>query len=232
MCCFCKKKYILVVGNSGIANEQRLQILLNQIYKIEGEYKCDIEEYKSKKYNFLVYLGMDGSSFNKEHFRNSVYSVKTRIIAIICLENLNPRSNSLKGNLEELRCIFTSDELRKKLYVFFTFGTSRKASSLEKLREDVLDFNEMYELIGLFDMIGSAGVSLLSCCVPNKPYDKNKVLSFIRNSGLKPRLQPDDFSIEDVRVLRKENRLKKEFNSKRVWILDIRSKWTLNNIKF
>ncbi len=46
MCCFCKKIYILVVGNSGIANEQRLQILLNQIYKIEGEYKCDIEEYK------------------------------------------------------------------------------------------------------------------------------------------------------------------------------------------
>ena len=166
---------------------------------------------------------------NKEHFRNSVYSVKTRIIAIISLENLSPRSNSLKGNLEELRCIFTSDELRKKLYVFLTFGTSRKASSLEKLREDVLDFNEMYELIGLFDMIGSAGVSILSCCVPNKSYDKNEVLSFIRNSGLKPRV---DFSIEDVKVLRKENRLKKEFNSKRVWILDIRSKWTFNNIKF
>jgi hypothetical protein len=67
---------------------------------------------------------MDGSSFNKEHFRNSVYSVKTRIIAIISLENLSPRSNSLKCNSEELRCIFTSDELKEKLYVFFTFGTS------------------------------------------------------------------------------------------------------------
>jgi hypothetical protein len=84
---------------------------------------------------------MDGSSFNKEHFRNSVYSVKTRIIAIICLENLNPRSNSLNCNLEELRCIFTSDELRKKPYVICTFGTLRKASSLEKLREDIYDFN-------------------------------------------------------------------------------------------
>ena len=73
----------------------------------------------------------------------------------------------------------------------------------------------MYELIGLFDIIGSAGVSLLSCYVPNKPYDKIEVLSFIRNSGLKPRVQPDDFSIEDVQFLRKENRLKKEFSSKR-----------------
>jgi hypothetical protein len=39
--------------------------------------------------------------------------------AMIYLENLNPRSKSLKGNLEELRYVFTSDELREKLNVFF-----------------------------------------------------------------------------------------------------------------
>jgi hypothetical protein len=38
---------------------------------------------------------------------------------MIHLENLNPRSKSLKGNLEELRYVFTSDELRKKLNVFY-----------------------------------------------------------------------------------------------------------------
>ncbi len=78
----------------------------------------------------------------------------------------------MKGNLEELCFIFTSDELRKKLYEFFTFGTSTKNSSLDKLREDVLDFKEMYKLIGLFDRIGSEGGGLLSCCGPNIPYEK------------------------------------------------------------
>jgi hypothetical protein len=73
----------------------------------------------------------------------------TRLTAIICCENLNPRSNSLKGNLEELRLSFEADELRKKLYVSFTFGTSTKASSLEKLREDVLDFNEMFKMLNI-----------------------------------------------------------------------------------
>jgi hypothetical protein len=65
---------------------------------------------------------MDVSSFNKEHFRNSVYSVKTRIIAIICLENLSPRSNSLKGNSEELRCIFTSG---KALCIFYIWNIKK-----------------------------------------------------------------------------------------------------------
>jgi hypothetical protein len=158
--------------------------------------------------------------------------IKRLFVLIICLENLNPRSKSLKGNLEELRYVFTSDELRKKLYVFFTFGTSTKASSLEKLREDVLDFNEMYKLIGLFDRIESEGRDLLSCCGPNITYDNNEILSLIRHSGIKPRVHPYDLRIEDIKVLRKEYRLKKKFNSKRVWILDIGSKWTLNNIKF
>jgi hypothetical protein len=202
MFCKCKKKYILIITNFGIANQERLRIMLKNIYNIEGEYECEVQEYESKKYKFLICSRMDGSSFNREHFQNSVYSVKSNIKAIICLENLNPRSNYLKGNLDELRQVFTADELWKKLYVFFSFGTSKKPSSLEKLREDVLDFNEMYELIGLFQRIARKG--FFSCS---------------------SRVQPD-------KILAKENRLKIKFNSKRVWILDDAYKSTLFSIKF
>jgi hypothetical protein len=96
----------------------------------------------------------------------------------------------------------------------------------------------MYKLIGLFVRIGSEGGSLLSCCGPNITYDNNEILSLIRHSGIKPNVLTIyqyswyDLRIEDIKVLRKEYRLKKKFNSKRVWILDIGSKWTFNNNKF
>jgi hypothetical protein len=117
-----------------------------------------------------------------------------------------------------------------KTLCFFTFGTSVTPSNLEKLREDVLDFNEMYKLIGLFDRI--SGERLFSCCFGAKSYAETEVSSLLRHSGIKSRFQTDDLSVEDVKILEKENCLKKQFNSKRVWILGIGSESTLHRIKF
>jgi hypothetical protein len=205
-CCF-GKKYILVVSNVGQANEQRLKFLLEEVYRIQGKgYQRNEDEYESEKYFFKIYLNTDGEN------KTELKEIKSNIKAIICLENLNPRSNSLKGNLEELRYVFTSDELREKLYVFFTFVSSTKPSSLEKLREDVLDFNEMYKLIGLFDRI-SASPGLFSI------YFNYETGVSIRRSVLNSRDQ-------NVQIL------KKKFNSKHVWSLARGSESTLRKIKF
>jgi hypothetical protein len=207
-CCF-GKKYILVVSNVGQANEQRLKILLEEVYKIQGKgYQRNEDEYESEKYFFKIYLNTDGENLDK----NEIMENKSKIKAIICLENLNPRSNSLKDNLDQLRQVFTTDELWKKLYVFFSFGTSTKPSSLKKLREDVLDFNEMYKLIGLFDRI-SASPGLFSF------YFNYETGVIIRRSSLNSRDQ-------NVQIL------KKEFNSKHVWSLARGSESTLRKIKF
>jgi hypothetical protein len=160
---FRSKKYILVVSNVGQANEQRLKFLLEEVYRIKGkEYQRNEDEYESEKYLLKIYLNTDGENLDK----NEIMENKSKIKAIICLENLNPRSNSLKDNLEQLRQVFTSNELWKKLYVFFSFGTSTTPSNLDKLREDVLDFNEMYKLIGLFDRISINKKRLrIFCCL-------------------------------------------------------------------
>jgi hypothetical protein len=141
------KKTILVTG---YAREDKLKFLLENVYKIDGEYQQSTATYESNDYKFIVYLGLDSGDFDRNKFRETCKNIKN-LTAIICIENLNPRSNSLKGNLEELRYVFTSDELREKLYVFFTFGSSTKPSSLEKLREDVLDFNEMFNMLNVND---------------------------------------------------------------------------------
>jgi hypothetical protein len=122
--------FILIVANSGIANGAKLKFLLEDVLKIKGKYyKQNQNElmslYESNEYKFIVYLGLDSGDFDRNKFRETCKNIKN-LTAIICIENLNPRSYNLKGNIEELRYVFTSDELREKLYVFFTFGSSTK----------------------------------------------------------------------------------------------------------
>ena len=142
---FRNKKTILVTG---YVHENNLKFLWERVYRIRGVYDRSKATYESNDYKFIVYLGLESGNFDKNQFRETCRSIK-RLTAIIFCENLNPRSNSLKGNLEELRFSFEADELREKLYVFFTFGTSTKASTLEKLTEDVLDFNEMFKMLNI-----------------------------------------------------------------------------------
>ena len=237
------KKYILIVTNLGQANEQRLKLLLDDIFNIKGNgYQTDIDEYESNKYYFKVFRLTDGTNQNRND--NEIRCLKSRIKTIICLEHFNPRSNTLKGNLEELTKVFSAEELRKKLFVFCTFGTSTTPSSLEKLREEALDFNEMFRLIGLFDKLRVkpsrcfsifASINPLRCFsryASITPIDESEVSLLLLHSGIMPGAQSKDLSIEDVKILRKEYILKQKFNSKRVWILDLKSKWILNNISF
>jgi hypothetical protein len=119
-----KKKTILVTG---YVHDNNLKFLLERVYKIRGLYDGSKATYESNDYKFIVYLGLESGNFDKNQFRETCRSIK-RLTAIIFCENLNPRSNNLKGNLEELRLSFEADELRKKLHVFFTFGTSKASS--------------------------------------------------------------------------------------------------------
>ena len=90
----------------------------------------------------------------------------------------------------------------------------------------------MFRLIGLFDKLRVKPSGCFSFCASIKPYDETEVSLLLSHSGIMPRAHINDLSIEDVKILRKEFILKQKFNSKRVWILDIKSKWILNNISF
>ena len=93
-------------------------------------------------------------------------------------------------------------------------------------------FNEMFRFIGLFDKLRVKPTRCFPFCTSIKPYDESEVSLLLLHSGIMPGAQSKDLSIEDVKILRKEYILKQKFNSKRVWILDIKSKWILNNISF
>ena len=74
--------------------------------------------------------------------------IKRKLVAILYLVHCNPRPISLLDNLEELQKVFKCDELYNLLYLFcFTFENTL---SLEELRKNALDWNEMYRFIGLF----------------------------------------------------------------------------------
>lgn len=139
-----EKSCILVTGTT---NEEKLKLLLESVYKIQGKYSRLIEEYESNEYKFIVCSGLERADFNLNEFKIKCFNNKSKLVAIICLENLNPRSNELKENLKILKTIFSLLELNELLYLFFTF--TGKCSSLDKLRMDALNFNEVFNALSI-----------------------------------------------------------------------------------
>ena len=106
----------------------------------------DQTEYESNEYKFLVLLGSERAIFNETNFIENCRRIK-RLTAIICLENLNPRSLYLNDNLEILKRAFGTHKLRELLYVFFTF--TEQSSTLDQLRNDVLGFGGMFNILNI-----------------------------------------------------------------------------------
>jgi hypothetical protein len=138
-----RNSYVLIIANSG--NEEKLKFLLEEVFKIKGKYDLSDIEYESDEYKFMVHLGLEKLNFDTNNFNETCRKIKRNLTAIICFDNLTPRSNYLNENLDILRIVFEAEELREKLNVFFTF--TGQPCGLEELRKDVLEFDKMFNTL-------------------------------------------------------------------------------------
>ena len=75
--------------------------------------------------------------------------VQNGLKLIICLENLNPRPETLLNDIKILReCFESSNELKEKIFLIFTFS-NRNQSKLAELRSDILNFNAMFQILNV-----------------------------------------------------------------------------------
>jgi hypothetical protein len=218
----CEKKYVLIIANA--ENEDKLRFLLEDVYEIEGKFDINVDEYESKDYKFMAYCGIERRNFDQKRFKVNCLTFKSKITAIICLENLNPRSLYLNDNLDELKRVFRADELHDLLYVFFTF--TGESSSLNRLREEVLDFS-VFKSIGLFYRSLFCYLGEPLCWTSNETLQE---YSSLINQSVET-VQPRGLTKKTKTEIKNEL-LKKTFISHRFWILEADTKTILNDIRF
>lgn len=137
------KKNILLTGTT---NNEKL-ILLKKILPYDQN-DFDIindDEFFINNTHFYKDFSLNKLSFNLNDFKSIANKIKG---SIICLENLNPRADTLIENIKILNNVFGSDRLKKDLILLFTF-TEENSKSLDQIRNSVLDYNVLFKFLNI-----------------------------------------------------------------------------------
>ena len=111
-------QYILITG---IACEEKIRFLLKEVFHTRIQTQGNKFELKiSNNRTILVNCNLLSESFSLDALKTKCNQIRHSLIAIICLDTLNPRPEHLEHTIEILENIFCSNELNKKIYLFFT----------------------------------------------------------------------------------------------------------------
>ena len=139
-----RKKNILITGSP---STDWLKFLLENVFQINEPFNdLNKSHYESESYILNIACGLEKASFSFESYRNHCNQIKSNLVGIISIENLNPRPETLLNNAKIFERIFSSDDLNKYLYFFFTSSQSFK---VEEIRNSFLQFNEVLRILRL-----------------------------------------------------------------------------------
>lgn len=126
---------------TGSANEEKIKTVMKYLFDLE--YDSYFKEYKSKCFDIYVNTKLNTSSFDLNEFQKSCKNYNVSLNCIICIENLNPRPETLLNDLEILSNTFKTNDLRDKLNILFT--SSNENIDLNSIRNESLSFNVLFD---------------------------------------------------------------------------------------
>ena len=135
-----KEQYILISGSADDEAKKQLYECLFQI-----KYDSSIEQREYNRFKIIEQTDLNRLEFNKTNFIDKCNKIKNNLKAIICLENLNPRPETLLNDVKILSECFTSNELKEKIFFVFTFSNGSK--DLVEFRNDILKFNTLFDYL-------------------------------------------------------------------------------------
>ena len=140
--------YIFVTGKVSL---QTLNTVFIDIFQAANFQVKELKfEYNiSKNLTVVVDCDLGKLDFNLNEYKAKAFKLKPNLKAIICLDCLNPRPESLFTNVELLRSVFDLNELKSKTYFLFTY--SNKELTQNRFRDDAMHFNLIYELFHISD---------------------------------------------------------------------------------
>jgi len=134
--------YIFVTGK---ASFETLSLVFNKIFQVVNfqimEPKFDYQI--SENLTVVVDCDLGTLNFNLNDYKHKANLMRPNLKAIICLDSLNPRPDSLFTNVELLAKVFDSNELNMKTFFLFTYYNRELTQDI--FRKDAMEYNTIYE---------------------------------------------------------------------------------------
>ena len=136
-------KYILVTGS---ADEEQKILLFKNIFKIDTYSSLKKEYSMHNGWKIVHNCNLNRMGFNFEEFKIMCSTISNNLKGIICIENFNPRPETLLNDLKVLVNVFSNDTLKRYLLLFATFtNNNNNILSLTETRKDISDFRTIFE---------------------------------------------------------------------------------------
>ena len=135
------KKSILITGST---NTENLNLILSD-FDVKNISNIAEKKYVIEDCTLFIEIDLDRTHFDISTFENKINTFPN-LKAIICLENLNPRPETLVNNIKILGDAFEQKLLKTNLYFCFT---SNNKLDINYVRESALQFNEVFRVIGI-----------------------------------------------------------------------------------
>jgi len=142
-----EKKRFLITGSPKL---ESLIFLLRNVFSIKEPSNDFNKDYETDKFIITIACDLERANFNFKSFQTRCNNIRRNLRAIITIENLNPRPETLNNSMKKLGEIFSSSELEKSLYVIFTSNDNIDETYI---RESFLQFNVVFDILGISNEI-------------------------------------------------------------------------------
>ena len=141
---FFARHYILLTGS---ASSDYVRTFLNEKYKIS--YEPASNEYKlNSSTRLIVSCELNRAAFDSKSFELKYNEIKAGLKQIVCIENLNPRPETLEADLNVLGKVVSPQELKKYLHIVFK-SSSQNDLDLSEIRKSSENFHVLFAALGL-----------------------------------------------------------------------------------
>ena len=149
------EKCILIAGST---DDDSRKLIYNHLFDLE--YNSSERIIKANNFTIIDYSDFNRSSFKFKQFENNCEQIKKNLRAIICIENLNPRPETMLKDIQILNRVYDSDFLKKHLYFICTLQKPKQDycqnKSLEKVRNEFLHLTDFFSNL---DINGESNVN-------------------------------------------------------------------------
>jgi hypothetical protein len=123
------KEIYLITGS---ASEENIRLLLKKKFNLDT-YNPSTKEYSLSDdcIQIVVNCNLFRHDFSFIDFKNKCNEIKSDLKEIICLENLNPRPETLVDDMNILKKVFASKELKEKMTICFTSSQQKNLSEVQ-----------------------------------------------------------------------------------------------------
>ena len=132
------EKYLIVCGS---ASEDTKRDIFRDLFNLN--YKNTQKVYQFQKYE-IIYYDFCLRTFNENDFIDQCNNIREKIQFILCIQNLNPRPETLENDFGVLTRAFSSTELNEKLNIIFT-----SSDNLDNVRNSALNYTVIFDPLGI-----------------------------------------------------------------------------------